>query len=77
MNTERIERIKQQLLVIKDTHPNICNLWLNYIDNKVISLKRSLDECEKLLDQPLEDDPDISSMATAYLLCRVLTENTT
>lgn len=77
MDIDRIERIKQRLNNLQDTHPTFSTLWLSYIDNKLKSLDKSLSDCETILDNPLDDDPDISHIATAYVLCRVLNENRT
>lgn len=77
MDIDRIERIKQRLNDLHDTHPTFSTLWLSYIDNKLKSLDKSLTDCEAILDNPLDNDPDILHIATAYVFCRVLNENTT
>lgn len=77
MNTERIERIITRLKEKETTHPNLSILWLTYLDNKLCSLEKTLLDCERVLDDESEDDPDIQTIATMYLLCRALTENRT
>uniref|UniRef100_A0A6C0CPQ1 Uncharacterized protein n=1 Tax=viral metagenome TaxID=1070528 RepID=A0A6C0CPQ1_9ZZZZ len=77
MDTERIERIIKKLNDRIQTHPNFSRLWLNYLDNKLCSLERCLNDCERILDTDMEDDPDVTTIATTYLIARVLTANTT
>ena len=77
MDTERIERIITRLKEKETTHPNLSNLWLTYLDNKLCSLEKTLLDCERILDDDSEDDPDIQTIAMMYIFCRTLTENRT
>jgi len=77
MNKERIERIIVRLKEKTSTHPNLSNLWLKYLDNKICSLEKTLLDCERILEDDSEDDPDISTIATMYIFCRAITANTT
>ena len=77
MDKERIERIIIRLKEKQSTHPNLSTLWLSYLDNKLCSLEKVLLDCERLLDCDSEDDPDIATIATMYIICRALIENTT
>lgn len=77
MDTERIERIITRLKEKETTHPNLSILWLTYLDNKLSSLEKTLLDCERVLEDQSEDDPDIETIAVMYILCRALTENRT
>lgn len=77
MDTERIERIITRLKDKESTHPNLSILWLTYLDNKLCSLEKTLLDCERVIDDESEDDPDIQTIAMTYILCRTLTENRT
>jgi hypothetical protein len=77
MDKERIERIILRLNEKQETHPTFANLWLKYLDNKLFSFEKSLNDCERLLDNTMEEDPDIISIAATYIICRALTANTT
>ena len=42
--------IKSRLTIIKETHPNIFNLWNKYIDEKIESMLHLLSNCRNTLD---------------------------
>ena len=77
MEKERIERIIIRLDQMRETHPNFSTLWLIYLDKKLCSLEKCLSDCERILDSRMQEDPDISAIATTYLIARALTANTT
>lgn len=45
----KIENFLNELNKIKISHPNLYNLWKNYLDNKVNVLNKTLDEGFKML----------------------------
>ena len=64
--TDLLERID---LNYSKTHPNISNLWREYIIKKYNSLSNDIIECNKLLDNLLDkDDISISHIMIAFII---------
>jgi len=52
---EEVDNIKNRLIRIKNTHPNIYNLWNNYLEKKLDSLNLLIEECKITLES-IEND---------------------
>lgn len=52
---EEVDNIKNRLVRIKNTHPNIYNLWNNYLEKKLDSLNLLIEECKIILES-IEND---------------------
>lgn len=57
-----------------ETHPKIAVFWSQYIARKVAMLKKSLDDCEQVLQSLGEEQADVSpeALAAAYLFAVTL-----
>jgi hypothetical protein len=47
---EKITQIKAALKIYEQSHPNITNLWREYIDIKVSNLEKALIQCDKAVN---------------------------
>lgn len=59
MEKEEIRKILTKLDKKSITHPKFSKLWENYIVMKVKSLKKEINNLDKILDDLTETDPDI------------------
>ena len=67
----KIESIKNLLEIKKEKYPNISNVWLKFIDEKIKSLDKSLIEAEKIfsnIDNTLQQDLSMNTIAILFLL---------
>jgi hypothetical protein len=64
---EEVNNIKNRLMQIKNTHPNIYNLWNTYIEKKLDSLKILIDECKNTIDV-IENNDNISDLTDDNLV---------
>jgi len=67
----RIQHIEDRLNSLKNSHPNITELWINYIKVKKESFENGLKECEKALEvieHNMNSDLNKQTIAFLYLL---------
>ena len=66
-----IERIKLLIESKKDKYPNISNIWLKYLDDKIKLMNKSLEKAEEIFTN-IEDlsnkDLPYSTILMLYLL---------
>jgi len=66
-----IQRVKQLIESKKETYPNISNIWLKYIDERIKLLDKSLEKAEDLftnIETLSNQDLPYSTIAILYLL---------
>ena len=66
-----IQRVKQLIESKKETYPNISNIWLKYIDERIKLLDKSLEKAEALfinIETLSNQDLPYSTIAILYLL---------
>jgi hypothetical protein len=64
----KLQSIKERLNKLKESHPNIIELWTNYINIKKKSLEDGIIECEKALELiEKKENPDVSKKTIAFL----------
>ena len=67
----RINNIKRLIELKKKNYPNISNIWLKYLERKILLLNESLDKAEEIFtdseEKVLQDIP-YSTIAILYLL---------
>ena len=67
----RINNIKRLIELKKENYPNISNIWLKYLEKKILLLNESLDKAEEIFtdseEKVLQDIP-YSTIAILYLL---------
>jgi len=67
----KLEYIKNLIKEKKEKYPNVSNVWLKYIEEKVIFLDKSLNQAEKAfsnIDNTLQNDLPIETIAILFLL---------
>ena len=70
MNSE-LNKIQSELHKLSEKYPNITNIWNIYIDQKVNSLKQTIDECTRvisILKTSQYEDFSEKLIATLYLI---------
>jgi len=73
---DQIINIKSRLNIIKDTHPNLYNLWSTYIDEKITSIYTLLTECTNTLNKiENENMPDLTQENIIALLMLISLNN--
>ena len=66
-----IQRVKQLIESKKETYPNISNIWLKYIDERIKLLDKSLERAEEIftnIETLSNQDLPYSTIAILYLL---------
>ena len=66
-----IQRVKQLIESKKEKYPNISNIWLKYIDERIKLLDKSLEKAEALftnIETLSNQDLPYSTIAILYLL---------
>jgi len=66
-----IQRIKQLIESKKEKYPNISNIWLKYLDEKIKLLDKSLEKAEDIftnIETLSNQDLPYSTIAILYLL---------
>ena len=66
-----IQRVKQLIESKKETYPNISNIWLKYIDERIKLMDKSLEKAEALftnIETLSNQDLPYSTIAILYLL---------
>ena len=67
----RINNIKRLIELKKKNYPNISNIWLKYLEKKVLILNESLDKAEEIFtdsEEKILQDIPYSTIAILYLL---------
>ena len=67
----RINNIKRLIELKKENYPNISNIWLKYLEKKVLILNESLDKAEEIFadsEEKILRDIPYSTIAILYLL---------
>ena len=67
----RINNIKRLIELKKKNYPNISNIWLKYLEKKVLLLNESLDKAEEIFtdsEEKILQDIPYSTIAILYLL---------
>ena len=70
MNND-IQRIRQLIKSKKEKYPNISNLWLKYLDEKIKLLEESLEKAEKVfknIENHSNKDLSYQTIAALYVL---------
>jgi hypothetical protein len=73
MNTNTdLERVIERLKTASETHPNLCNLWANYLflkrtayDNAVVQATNMLDTLDNT------EDPDHNTLIALFTISRL------
>ena len=66
-----IQRIKQLIESKKEKYPNISNIWLKYLDEKIKLIDKSLEKAEDIftnIETLSNQDLPYSTIAILYLL---------
>jgi len=64
----KLQSIEERVDRLKESHPNIIELWINYIKVKKESFENGLNECEKALDIIERNmNPDLNRETIAFL----------
>ena len=66
-----IQRVKQLIESKKETYPNISNIWLKYLDERIKLFDKSLEKAEYLftnIETLSNQDLPYSTIAILYLL---------
>ena len=67
----RINNIKRLIELKKKNCPNISNIWLKYLEKKILLLNESLDKAEEIFtnsEEKILQDIPYSTIAILYLL---------
>jgi len=67
----KVEYIKNLIKEKKEKYPNISNVWLKYIEEKVTSLDKSLNQAEKAfsnINNTLQNDLPMETIVILFLL---------
>ena len=67
----RINNIKRLIELKKKNCPNISNIWLKYLERKILLLNESLDKAEEIFtgtEDNIKQDIPYNTIAILYLL---------
>lgn len=67
MSIEELENILQTLEERMETHPNICKLWVKYINIKKNKLEQILNSAKTVIES-LDTTEDMTSESLMFLL---------
>jgi len=70
----KIDSIKNLINNKKEKYPNISNIWLTFLNYKINSLEKSLEDAEKILkniDNTIPQDLPIDTITFLYLLNQI------
>ena len=65
---EKLKLFLEKLKVIKDTHPNIYNLWYKYVEDKTNALEQTLNKGFNMLESA-ESIKDLTHEQIITLYC--------
>lgn len=70
---ENIETLMTRLENGKNTHPNLCNLWINYIKLKKEAYENAIKQAENTLTTLHEsEDPDHDLLVVIFTLSKII-----
>ena len=67
----RINKIKKLIELKKENYPNITNIWLKYLEEKISFFNESLDKAEEIFtdtEDNIKQDISYSTIAVLYLI---------
>ena len=67
----RINNIKRLIELKKENYPNITNIWLKYLEEKISLFNESLDKAEEIFtdtEDNIKQDIPYNTIAILYLL---------
>ena len=70
----KIDSIKNLINNKKEKYPNISNIWLTFLNYKINSLEKSLENADKIfknIDNTIPQDLPIDTIAILYLLTQI------
>ena len=70
----KIDSIKKLINNKKEKYPNISNIWLTFLNYKINSLEKSLEDADKIfknIDNTIPQDLPIDTIAILYLLTQI------
>ena len=70
----KIDSIKNLINNKKEKYPNISNIWLTFLNYKINSLKKSLEDADKIfknIDNTISQDLPIDTIAFLYALNQI------
>ena len=70
----KIDSIKNLINNKKEKYPHISNIWLTFLNYKINSLEKSLENADKIfknIDNTIPQDLPIDTIAILYLLTQI------
>ena len=70
----KIDSIKNLINNKKEKYPNISNTWLTFLNYKINSLEKSLEDADKIfknIDNTIQQDLPIDTIAILYFLTQI------
>jgi hypothetical protein len=70
----KIDSIKNLINNKKEKYPNISNIWLTFLNYKINSLKKSLEDADKIfknIDNTISQDLPIDTITFLYVLNQI------
>ena len=70
----KIDSIKNLINNKKEKYPNISNIWLTFLNYKINSLEKSLEDADKIfknIDNTISQDLPIDTIAFLYVLNQI------
>tara|TARA_B100000963_G_C22514338_1_gene619908 strand:+ start:457 stop:702 length:246 start_codon:yes stop_codon:yes gene_type:complete len=72
-DNEQIETLITRLEDGKNTHPNLCNLWINYIKLKKEAYENAIRQAETTINTLHEsEDPEYDILVILFALSRII-----
>jgi hypothetical protein len=70
---EQIETLIMRLEEGKNTHPNLCNLWINYIKLKKEAYENAIRQAEQTINSLHEnEDPEHDVLVVLFALSKII-----
>ncbi len=70
---EQIETLFARLENGKNTHPNLCNLWINYVKLKKEAYENAMRQAEHTINSLHEnEDPDQEVLVVLFALSKII-----
>lgn len=77
-DNEQLERIVAQLEAGKESHPNLCGLWLSYLKLKKDAYERALLQANTAINTMQEGpDPDNDILVALFAVARIMRDQNT
>ena len=70
----KIDSIKNLINNKKEKYPNISNIWLTFLNYKINSLEKSLEDADKIfknIDNTISQDLPIDTITFLYVLTQI------